>query len=119
MPFLAAPPERDDQIGFDEQGKMFGNTLAGHPQMPAELGQGLAIVLEELIEESAPGWLGEGFKDLVHPDAIIMQLNSCISFPITQSPQITASHARRVALSNPDNGHFFKYSVRVPKSMIP
>jgi hypothetical protein len=45
---------------------MFGNALARHPEMLAKLIQGLAIVEMELVEESAPAWVGQGFEDIVH-----------------------------------------------------
>ena len=34
--------------------------------MPTELVQSLAILEMELIEEGAPVWVGQGFKDIVH-----------------------------------------------------
>src|SRR5947209_4145012 len=48
---------------------MFGNSLAGHAEMPAKLIQSLAIVLVELVEESAPVWVGQRFKNIVHVEA--------------------------------------------------
>jgi hypothetical protein len=45
---------------------MFGNALARHGEMPAELIQSLAIVEMELVEERASVWIGQGFKDVVH-----------------------------------------------------
>ncbi|MEY2544152.1 MAG: hypothetical protein QOE81_1613 [Verrucomicrobiota bacterium] len=45
---------------------MFGNALARHTEMLAKLIQGLAIVEMELVEESAPAWIGQGFEDIVH-----------------------------------------------------
>ena len=56
---------------------MFGNTLARHAKMAAELVQSLAIVEMELIEEGAPAWVGQSFKDSVHVVAN-MQLKGCI-----------------------------------------
>jgi hypothetical protein len=45
---------------------MFGNALARHAEMPAELIQSLAIVEMELVEEGASVWIGQGFNDIVH-----------------------------------------------------
>jgi hypothetical protein len=42
--------------------------LAGHLEMPAKLAQSLAISVMELVEKSAPAWVGQGFKDMVHCD---------------------------------------------------
>ena len=56
---------------------MFGDALAGHAKMPAELVQSLAILEMELIEEGAPAWVGQSFKDSVHV-AADMQLKGCI-----------------------------------------
>ena len=45
---------------------MFGNALAGQREMATELVESLAVILVELIEEGAPVWVGQGFKDFVH-----------------------------------------------------
>ena len=66
MPLFTATPKRNNKIGFDEQGKMFGDALACHAQMPAELSQRLAVMLVELIEKGPTSWVSEGFEDLVH-----------------------------------------------------
>jgi hypothetical protein len=49
--------------------------------MPAELVQSLAILEMQLIEEGAPVWVGQSFKDSVHVVANMqpnMQPNGCI-----------------------------------------
>ena len=56
---------------------MFGDALARHAKMPAELVQSLAILEMQLIEEGAPAWVGQSFKDSVHVVAN-MQLKGCI-----------------------------------------
>jgi len=56
---------------------MFGDALARHAKMPTELVQSLAILEMELIEEGAPAWVGQSFKDSVHV-AANMQLKGCI-----------------------------------------
>ena len=45
---------------------MFGNSLAGHAEMPAKLIQSLAVLEVKLIEESASTRVGQSFKDIVH-----------------------------------------------------
>ena len=45
--------------------------------MPAELVQSLAILEMQLIEEGAPAWVGQSFKDCVHA-VTNMQLKGCI-----------------------------------------
>jgi hypothetical protein len=61
-----APPKRHDQVRFNQETEMFGNALARHAKMSAELIQRLAILEMELIEEGASVWIGQGFKDIVH-----------------------------------------------------
>src|SRR5438034_11598115 len=56
---------------------MFGDALARHAKMSAELVQSLAILEMQLIEEGAPAWVGQSFKDSVHGVAN-MQLKGCI-----------------------------------------
>ena len=56
---------------------MFGDALARHAKMSAELVQSLAILEMQLIEEGAPAWVGQSFKDSVHAVAN-MQLKGCI-----------------------------------------
>ena len=63
---FAAPPKRNDQVGFDQQTEVFGNALTRHAKMPAELAKSLSVILVELIEEGAPVWVRQSFKDLVH-----------------------------------------------------
>ena len=74
---FAAPPKRNNQVGSDQETKMFGNALARHAEMLAELIQSLAIAEMELVEERAAVWVSQGFKDIVHMEAN-MQPNGCI-----------------------------------------
>jgi hypothetical protein len=62
---------------------MFGNALARHVEMLAELAQSLAILEMELVEESASVWVGQGSEDIIHVKAN-MQPNGCI---LTHPPQ--------------------------------
>jgi len=56
---------------------VFGDALPGNVEMAAKLVESLAVVVVKLIEESAPVWIGQGFKDIVHSWEN-MQLNGCI-----------------------------------------
>jgi hypothetical protein len=53
---------------------VFGNPLAGHPEMPAELVESLAVILVEVIEKASPVCVGQGFKDVVHAGIICNQM---------------------------------------------
>src|SRR5260370_41595829 len=64
---------------------MFSHALARHAKMPAELLQGLAILEMQLIEEGAPVWVGQSFKDSVHMVAN-MQPKGCIFVGPRNSP---------------------------------
>ena len=79
-----APPKRNNQVGSDQETEMFGNALARHTEMPAELIQSLAIVEMKLVEERASVWIGQGFKDVVHREAN-MQPKGCILTPPWQT----------------------------------
>lgn len=46
-----------------EDGEVLGYALAGHVQVGAELGQGLAIVGVQDVQEQAPVGVGEGFEE--------------------------------------------------------
>ena len=83
MQFFPPPPKRNNQVGFDQQTEMFGNALTGHAEVLAKLVQGLAVALMELIEQGAPVWVGQGFKDIVHAETD-MQPTGCISFQSSQ-----------------------------------
>ena len=50
MKLLATAPERDNQLGLDEQVNMLANALSGYVEMSAKLVQSLAVVLAELIQ---------------------------------------------------------------------
>jgi hypothetical protein len=63
-----APPKRNDQVGSDQETKMFGNALSRHAEMPAKLIQSLAIAEMELIEKGPAVWVGQGFKNVVHAE---------------------------------------------------
>lgn len=60
---LAAPPERDDEIGVFEDAEVFGGSLAGHVEVGGEAAEGLAVIGVEPVEERAAGGVGEGFED--------------------------------------------------------
>src|SRR6266403_5655088 len=56
---------------------MFSDAWARHAKMAAELVQSLAILEMQLIEEGAPVWVGQSFKDSIHV-AANMQPDGCI-----------------------------------------
>ena len=60
---------------------MFGDALARHAKIPAELVQSLAIVEMQLIEEGAPVWVGQRFKDSVHVEQICNQMVAYLVAP--------------------------------------
>lgn len=49
MEFLSASPKCDDKIGFDQEGKMFGDGLTGHIEVLAKFTQSLAVVAVQVI----------------------------------------------------------------------
>jgi hypothetical protein len=83
MQFFPPPPKRNNQVRFDQQTEMFGNALTGHAEVATEVVQRLAILEMELIEQGAPVWVGQGFKDIVHAETD-MQPTGCISFQSSQ-----------------------------------
>jgi len=68
MEFFSASPKRDNEIGFDEQTKVFRDALPGHAEMAAKLVQSLAVILVELIQQGPALSVGESFEDFVHGD---------------------------------------------------
>lgn len=63
---FASPPKWDDQLGFDQKSKVFGDALPCDVEMAAELVEGLTIVRMELVEQGAAAGVGEGFENGVH-----------------------------------------------------
>ena len=74
MQLFPAAPEWNDQIGFDQNAQMFGDTLAGHAEMSAKLTESLAIGLVQLIKQGAPARIGQGFEDVIHSSKIRNQM---------------------------------------------
>jgi hypothetical protein len=63
---FAAVPDGGDEVGVLEEAEVLGDGLAGHVEVRAEGGEGLAVVLVEKVEELAAAGVGEGFEDVVH-----------------------------------------------------
>lgn len=114
MKLLPALPKDDDEVRVFEEVKMFGHGLPGHLEMPAQVAQRLAITVVQFIEQPAPAWVSQCLENVIHER--IMQPNGCISKRILGRGEIPWC-------TNTPSGcpaaYFFKYSVRVPKSMIP
>ena len=70
MQFVAASPERNDEVSVRQDGEMFSHGLAGHIEVLAELAQGLAVVHMELVKQRPPGRIGQSFKDIIHVSMI-------------------------------------------------
>src|SRR6185369_14955125 len=60
---LAAAPEGDDEVRHLEEREVLGHRLAGHRQLLAQLGERLAGVGVQPIEERAARRVGERFPD--------------------------------------------------------
>ena len=74
MQLVAAAPEWNDEIGFDQYAKMFGDALASHNEMAAKLIESLSVGSVELIQQGAPTRIGESFKDIIHCRNICNQM---------------------------------------------
>jgi hypothetical protein len=66
MAFVTASPERDDQVGGYEKGKMLSGSLPGHVEALAELAQGLTVLMEELIEQFPAVGISQSLEDSIH-----------------------------------------------------
>ena len=66
---------------------MFGNALTRDAEMPAELVQSLAILEMKLIEQGAPVWVGQGFKDIVHLE--VDKCNQMVAYPFNPGKPTT------------------------------
>ena len=64
--FFAAVPDHGDEVGAFQQVQVLGHGLAGHRQVRAEPGKGLAVFLVEQVEKFSPSPVSEGFEDLIH-----------------------------------------------------
>ena len=79
MQLFPASPERNNETGLYQYAEVFGDTLAGHAEVPAELTKSLPVILVELIEQGAAAGIGEGFKNIIHCKGNT-QPNGCILF---------------------------------------
>jgi len=66
MEFFAAVPERNNQVGSDQEIEVFADALAGHVEMATKFVQRLAVVTVQVIQQSATAGIGQGFKNIVH-----------------------------------------------------
>jgi len=81
---LPATPERNNQVGFDQEIKVFADALAGHVEMATKFVQGLAVVMVKVIQQGAAAGIGQGSKNIVHLPTN-MQPNGCILSPTQQA----------------------------------
>lgn len=109
MELLPSAPERNNQVGSDQEIKVFADALAGHVEMATKFVQGLAVVTVKVIQQGAAAGIGQGFKNIVHL-RINMQPNGCIlspdqqAFPIENSNgQVPAKPSQR----SPKNSYVF------------
>jgi hypothetical protein len=63
---LPAAADGADQVGRLQDGQVLGRGLPGHVEAGAELAEGLAALLPQLVEEVAPGRIGQRLEHLVH-----------------------------------------------------
>ena len=63
---LPAPPLGDDEPGLLQLLEVLHHPEARHREARLELGQGLAVVPEELVEQAPPGRVGQRLEHLVH-----------------------------------------------------
>ena len=66
MELLPALLPRDHQSGVLEDAEVLHDAEAGHVAAPAELGEGLPVTTEELIEQATTGRVGQGLEDRIH-----------------------------------------------------
>lgn len=66
MELLAAVPDRGDEVGLLEEVEMLRHGLAGHIEVLAERGEGLAVVLVQEVEQLATAGIGQGFENVIH-----------------------------------------------------
>ena len=61
-----AVPDGGDEVGVLEEVEVLCHRLAGHVEVLAEGGEGLAVVLMQQVEQLAAAGIGQGFKNGVH-----------------------------------------------------
>ncbi len=66
MQLLAAAPKRDDELGLNQQIKMFADALPGHIEMAAKLVESLAVIAVKVIQECSAAGVSEGFENSIH-----------------------------------------------------
>jgi hypothetical protein len=66
MQLISASPDGDHQIGSFQNRRMFGDGLARHGKLPAELPQGLTVLRSEPVEQFSSGWVSQRLENLVH-----------------------------------------------------
>lgn len=77
--FFTAMPDSGDEVGVLEEVEVLGHGLAGHVEVLAEGGEGLAVVLMQQVEQLAAAGIGQGLENVVHDESNNRQPNSCMS----------------------------------------
>jgi len=80
MQLLAPAPDDDNQVRRFEQTKVLGDRLARHVQVPAQIGQRLAVALVQLIEQLPAAAVRQRFEHCIHSPEN-MQPKGCMSMP--------------------------------------
>jgi hypothetical protein len=65
MQLLPAAPSGDHQSRLFQHPQMLHDAEASHPETPHQLAQALTVALEERVEQSASGGIGQGPEDRV------------------------------------------------------
>ena len=66
-----AVPDGGDEVGVLEEVEVLRHGLAGHVEVLAESGEGLAVVLMQQVEQLAAAGIGQGFENGVHDTVTI------------------------------------------------
>ena len=66
MKLLPSLPKNNNQVCILEKAKVLCDGLSRHVEMPAEATQCLAVLLMQLIEQTAPARIGERLEHIVH-----------------------------------------------------
>lgn len=59
-------PDGGDEVGVLKEIEVLGHGLAGHVEVLAEGGEGLAVVLMQQVQQLAAAGIGQGFENGIH-----------------------------------------------------
>src|SRR3954462_10961956 len=66
MQLLATLPNGGDEVRRFQQGKVLGDSLPRHVEVAAQFGQGLAVILVQLIEQPSAAGISQCFEHCIH-----------------------------------------------------